>query len=187
MNKHTDCRKNEIFSRLELHNIFRKLWEQHIMWTRSFIISTAADLGDLEVVTRRLLRNPIDFGRVLQKFYCRDIVNRFVELFTEHLTIAAELVNAAKAGNTAVVNRLRDEWYRNAEDIARFLSMINPFWNFKTWESMLNKHLKITEQEAVLRLSGQFEADVALYDKIEEQALEMADVMAEGILKQFNL
>ena len=119
-------KNNELFSRLGLHNIFRKLWEQHIMWTRSFIISTAADLGDLAPVTRRLLRNPRDFGRVLQVFYCHDIVKRFVELFTEHLTNAAELVNAAKAGNTAAADRLRDIWYKNAEEIARFLSMINP-------------------------------------------------------------
>ncbi|NLM62472.1 MAG: acetylglutamate kinase [Clostridiales bacterium] len=179
--------KKELFSRLGLYNTFRKLWEQHIMWTRSFIVSTAAGLGDLAPVTRRLLRNPVDFGRVLQVFYCRDIVKKFVELFTEHLTIATKFVNAAKAGNTAAVNRLRDEWYRNAKDIARFLSKINPNWNFGTWESMLNKHLRLTEQEAVLRLNGQFEEDIAIYDKIEDQALEMADYMAEGILKQFSL
>lgn len=39
-----------------LNNEFRKLWEQHIMWTRSFIISTVNDLGDIDFVTKRLMR-----------------------------------------------------------------------------------------------------------------------------------
>lgn len=36
-----------------LMNRIRQLWEQHVYWTRFFIISTAADLGDLEPVTNR--------------------------------------------------------------------------------------------------------------------------------------
>ncbi|WP_457945224.1 hypothetical protein [Caproiciproducens sp. LBM24188] len=50
---------------------------------------------------------------------------------------------------------------------------------------MLRDHLRVTEEEAVDRLTGQYAKDVALYDVIEDQALMMADYMATGILKQF--
>lgn len=50
---------------------------------------------------------------------------------------------------------------------------------------MLHKHLKLTEEEAVARLMGQYAKDVALYDVIEDQALMMGDYMAEGIIRQF--
>lgn len=36
-------------------NQIQQLWAQHVYWTRLFIISTAADLSDLEPVTNRLL------------------------------------------------------------------------------------------------------------------------------------
>lgn len=171
--------------RIALINTFRKLWEQHVMWTRSFIVSTAANLADLQAVTQRLLRNPADFANELQKYYGVRTAERFRELFTEHLTIAAQLVNEAKAGDTAAVEISRRRWYQNADEIAEFLSRINPYWSKRLWQSMLNTHLKMTEEEAVLRLNGR--PDIAIFDEIEEQALEMADMMSEGVIKQFNL
>lgn len=80
-----------------LMNQMRKLWEQHVYWTRFFIISTAADLGDLEPVTKRLLENPGDFAQALTPFYGEEVSDCFKNLFTQHLLIAADLVNAAKS------------------------------------------------------------------------------------------
>lgn len=170
-----------------LTNRFRQLWSEHVMWTRSFIISTAADLGDLPAVTQRLLRNPQDFGAALQKFYGVAKAQKFQELLTEHLTIAAQLVNAAKAGNTEAVQAQRKKWYQNADEIAQLLASINPFWSRRMWQAMLYQHLKLTEEEATLRLGKRYAEDVALYDAIEEQAMDMADTMVSGLVKQFNL
>ena len=169
-----------------LNNTFRKLWEQHIMWTRSFIISTVDDLGDIDFVTQRLLRNPSDFAAVLKKYYGNDKANEFQRLFEEHLLIAADLVNQAKAGNVDGVEEARKKWYINADEIAVFLSRINPYWNRSEWKRMLDEHLKITEEEAVTRLQKQYQKNVEIYDEIENQALEMADSMTRGILQQFN-
>lgn len=168
-----------------IFNIFRKLWTQHVMWTRSFIISTAADLGDLQPVTNRLLRNPADFAKALLPYYGEERAKQFSDLLTKHLTIAAQLVNAAKAGDTETANEERRKWYSNADEIATFLASINPYWSKVQWTLMLRDHLRVTEEEAVDRLTGQYAKDVALYDVIEDQALMMADYMATGILKQF--
>lgn len=172
-------------SLVRITNTFRRLWMEHVMWTRSFIISTAANLGDLKPVTDRLLRNPVDFANALQQFYGTEKAKRFSDLLTEHLTIAAQLVNAAKAGNTEAANEARKKWYANADKISEFLAEINPFWSESQWKAMLYEHLKLTEEEAALRLAGQYSEDVALFDKIEDQALRMADYMAGGIIKQF--
>ncbi|MGN1059147.1 MAG: acetylglutamate kinase [Clostridia bacterium] len=169
-----------------LNNTFRQLWEQHIMWTRSFIISTADNLGDLDPVTKRLLRNPSDFAAVLKTYYGNEQAGEFQRLFEEHLLIAADLVNQAKEGHADGVEAAREKWYQNADEIAVFLSEINPYWSRREWSRMLNEHLEMTEEEAVTRLQGQFQRNVALYDDIEHQALAMADYMTKGILKQFH-
>lgn len=168
-----------------LLNILRKLWEQHIMWTRSFIISTASDLEDLPFVTKRLLQNPDYFADVLRPFYGDDVANQFKELLKQHLIIAGDLVNVAKQGDTQKVNDARKRWYKNADDIAMFLATINPFWNQKQWQMLLYDHLKMTENEAVTRLTKAYEENVKQYDEIENEALKMADYMYYGIVKQF--
>ncbi|NLG93153.1 MAG: acetylglutamate kinase [Clostridiales bacterium] len=170
----------------ELSNLFRKLWQEHIQWTRSFIISTAADLGDLQYVTKRLLRNPTDFYNALRPYYGEEKARRFEKLLTDHLLIASRLVNAAKAGDTETADEERRKWYANADQIARFLASINPYWSENQWKIMLREHLKLTEDEATNRLMGQYAKDIALYDIIEDQALMMADYMAKGIKKQFD-
>lgn len=169
---------------LMLNNTFRKLWEQHVMWTRSFIISTVDNLGDIDVVTKRLLRNPSDFAEVLKLYYGRGKANRFRELLEEHLLIAADLVNQAKAGSSAGTDLARKKWYANAAEIAMFLAAINPCWSRQEWNKMLDEHLQMTEQEAVTRLQRQYQRNVDIYDDIENQALAMADYMTNGILKQ---
>lgn len=174
-------------NRINLINTFRKLWEQHVMWTRSFIISTAANLGDLQFVTKRLMRNPTDFAAVLKKYYGTEKAMKFDNLLSDHLSIAGKMVNAAKAGDTETVNELRTKWYVNADAIADFLSSINPYWSKNEWKMMLYDHLKMTETEAVQRLNGQYEKDIAQFDIIEDQALMMADSMASGIAKQFRI
>lgn len=172
-------------NKCDLINTFRKLWTQHVMWTRSFIISTASDLGDLQYVTKRLLHNPSDFANVLKKYYGEEKADSFASLLTEHLTIAAKLVNSAKSGDTNAVNEERIKWYANADQISDFMASINPYWLQHKWQLMLYDHLKITEDEAVYRLTKQYAKDVAIYDTIEDQALMMADDMVNGIYKQF--
>ena len=66
-------------------------------------------------------------GNLLKPFYGNRIAARFSNLIREHLVIAAELVKAAKAGNQKAAAAAERRWYANGEEIAEFLSRINPF------------------------------------------------------------
>ncbi|OQB22816.1 MAG: hypothetical protein BWY11_02021 [Firmicutes bacterium ADurb.Bin182] len=174
-------------AQLAVHDKMRVLWEQHVMWTRSFIISAAESLNDLQLVTERLLRNPSDFAAVLRRYYGNTTASKFEEALRNHLLIAADLVNSAKAGNTAAVEAARRKWYDNADTIAAFLAGINPYWPEQEWRRLLYGHLRTTEQEAVYRLNKQYARDIAIYDTVEAQALEMADLTSRGIIEQFGI
>lgn len=156
---------------LDLINLMRELWEQHGAWTRMTI--------------NRLLQNPWDFAEAFTSYYGIEIGTRLCVLLTEHLVVAAELVEAAKAGDAERVAKLDRKWHRNAEEIAAFLAQINPFWSLQTWRTMLFEHLRLVTQEAVTMLEGNYQASVDTYDMIETQSLEMADLMSLGITKQF--
>lgn len=168
-----------------LSDQFRLLWEQHVYWTRMYIISVVFDLPDVQYVTNRLLRNPKDFAEVMQLFYGEDVVNDFVNLFTQHLTIAAELVKAAKARDNAAAANAEKRWYENADQIAEFFASINPYWSEQEWKRLLYDHLAMTKNEAVYMLNKQYTDSINVFDNIEMQALNMADTMTYGIARLF--
>ena len=169
---------------ISLLNTLRKLWIDHVMWTRSFILSTAFDSRDLEAVTKELLRNPVLFADALKPLYGDQNARRFESLFSDHLLIAAELVNAFKRGDSRAVEEQHKKWFENADSIAQFLSEINPNWQKYDWQKMLYDHLNMTEFEAAQILNNQFAESIAQYNRIEDEALNMADAMAYGIIKQ---
>lgn len=165
-------------------NQIRQLWGQHVYWTRFFIISNAANLDDLEPVTNRLLQNPKDFAGLLTPINGKKAADRFEELFTQHLLIAADLVYAAKNGQIGKANAARDKWYKNADEIAELLSSVNLCWNKAKWKTMQYSHLEMAEKEATLRLQGNYTADINIFVDIENEAFKMADYMFCGIIKR---
>lgn len=174
-------------AQVDLRNHLRMLWEQHDVWTWSTITSIVFGLPILDPVVARLLRNPVDFERALQPYYGVRIAAKFRDLLTEHLVIAADLVIAAKAGDNVAAAEAERKWYANADAIAVFLGNINPYWSQELWRKMMFRHLELVKAIAVNMLNGQYEASIAAYDENEIHTLGMADIMAEGIIKQFNI
>jgi hypothetical protein len=69
--EHADAAKKSGLSeqRLAFHDEMRRLWEDHITWTRLFIVSASDDLPDTPATTQRLLRNQEDIGDAVKPFY----------------------------------------------------------------------------------------------------------------------
>jgi hypothetical protein len=164
----------------------RKLWEDHITWTRLAIVSFVDDLSDLDATVARLLRNQSDIGAAIKPYYGKKAGKQLTALLEEHINGAVELIAAAKAGNAQQVEQASDAWYRNGKEIADFLSAANPDnWPRKAMRSMMRKHLDQTLAEATQRLEGDHEAEVRTYDRIHRHILEMADALSDGIVAQF--
>ena len=171
---------------LALRNDMRRLWEDHITWTRLAIISLTTDAPDTDATVGRLLQNQTDIGNAIKPFYGDAAGDELTRLLRDHILIAADIIAAAKAGDTAGVEEGQARWRANADEIAAFLHAANPrFWKFREMQQMLYEHLDLTTTEVVARLQGDWDADVAAYDQIHLQALDMADMLSTGIVRQF--
>jgi hypothetical protein len=170
----------------ELKEGLRKLWEDHITWTRLFIVSAAEGLKDQDATAKRLLANQDDIGDAIKPFYGAQAGAQLTKLLREHILTAAELLGAAKAGDTAKVNKTKAAWYANADEISAFLSEANPAnWPLHAVKKHMRMHLDLTLEEAVARLEGRFGDDIVAYDKIHDAILELSDTLATGIVAQF--
>ena len=164
----------------------RQLWEDHIVWTRLAIISLTTDSLDTEATVGRLLKNQTDLGNAVKPFYGKAAGNKLTAELRRHILIAADLIAAAKAGDQAKLAEEQARWAKNGDDIAAVLASVNPrFFKLAVLKAEMQMHLKLTTEEAVARLQGNWAADVAAYDKIHRHILHMSDYLSDGLVKQF--
>ena len=170
---------------MDLRDYFRLLWDQHVEWTRMAVMGQLHDLPETDLIVQRLLRNPEDFADVLAPFYGDRAAAEFQKLLTAHLTIASEIVKAVKANDTKAVAEADQRWHDNADQIAAFLAALNPYWKEEDWNAMLEEHLNLLSENVDQMAEGDYADSIEGYDEMELQALEMADMMSEGIAMQF--
>lgn len=173
-------------SKSAFHDGMRKLWEDHVTWTRLYIVSAASGNADLKLTTQRLLDNQRDIGNAVADFYGKEAGDKLTALLSDHIATAAELVMAAKAGDDAKVADAKKRWYENADQIASFLHGANPKnWPLAALQSAMKMHLDETLDEATHRLQGKYDEDIKDYDRVVDHILKMADILSSGIIAQF--
>ncbi|MFI5333132.1 MAG: glycosyltransferase [Candidatus Babeliales bacterium] len=171
--------------RCTLRTGMRKLWSDHVWWTRDYIIAAVADAPDLKAATDRLLKNQEDIGSAVASYYGKEAGEKLTALLKEHILIAAEVVSAAKANDSGSLKTADEKWHVNADAIALFLSKANPHWSNSEMQDMMYKHLKLTTEETVARLKKDWVGDVQTFDKVFDEIMMMADMLTAGIAQQF--
>jgi phage terminase Nu1 subunit (DNA packaging protein) len=170
---------------MEVNLAMRKLWKEHITYTRNYIISALADLPDGDAIAKRLLSNQDDIGNAIKPYYGEAAGKKLSALLRDHILVATEVVTAAKAGDKKSLADAQAKWSANGRQIAAFLNGANPNWPRKTLEEMLQKHLDLTTGEVVGRLNKDWAADIQAYDAGHTHMLMFADTLTDGIAKQF--
>jgi hypothetical protein len=173
-------------ARAAFQDEMRKLWEDHVTWTRLAIVTFADGSAGFDATATRLMKNQEDIGDAIEPFYGVAAGDRLTALLQDHIGIAVELLKAAKAGDDAAFEKASTAWYANANDIADFLAQANPgYWPQATMRAAMKGHLDQTLAEASHELTGDYAASVADYEEIHHHILGMADVLSSGIVRAF--
>ena len=171
---------------VSLRLAMRRLWADHVIWTREYVVATVAGAPDAGTVAARLLKNQEDIGNAVVPVYGEAAGAALTGLLKDHILIAVDLIEAAKSGDNAKFEENDRKWTENAEEIAGLLSGANPAnWPKPDVVDLLMQHLNLTKGEVVARLQGNWESDVEAFDQIFTEILTVADVLADGIVKQF--
>ena len=171
---------------MAFHDGMRKLWEDHVTWTRLYIVSAVAGLPDTTATATRLLQNQTDIGNAVKPYYGDGAGTALTALLKDHIGIAVDIIAAAKGSDTAKFEAANKRWYSNMDDISALLSSANPkSWPLAQLQPMMRMHLDLTLAEASARLHGDWAADVAAYDQVHVHILQLADQLTTGIVAQF--
>jgi hypothetical protein len=168
-----------------LREDMRKLWSDHVIWTREYIVAAIDGSPAANAAATRLLKNQEDIGGAVAGFYGKDAGDKLTGLLKQHITIAVDLIAAAKANDQAKYILTDQRWKKNGEEIADFLSQANPNWPKATLADMMAAHLATTTKEVAARLHNKWDDDTAAFDEVYAHMLHMSDALSDGIIKQF--
>jgi hypothetical protein len=169
----------------DLKNDMRKLWTDHVVWTRDYIIAATTRQPDATAALNRLMKNQEDIGNAVAKYYGAAAGQQLTKLLKDHIAIAGDIVKAAMAGDKAGQQAADKRWHENAGQIADFLSKANPHWPRATLVDLMNMHLSTTATELTARLNKDWDGDVKAFDAVYGHILMMSDALTDGIVKQF--
>ena len=169
----------------DLHLGMRRLWEDHVQWTRIYLVDQTANLPSVSFSAQRLLRNQSDIGSAIVPFYGQQAGAQLTSLLETHITGAVAVISAVESGDQFAIAHANAAWYSNANDIAVFLAGANPYWRLADLQFHMKLHLDQTLAEAGAHIAGQWSADVAAYDVVDAHIRVMADILSDGIAKQF--
>lgn len=163
----------------------RKLWSDHVIWTRQYIVAAVGGTPDAGAAAARLLQNQVDIGAAIVPYYGHAGGDRLAELLKDHIMIAVDLVAAAVSGDQPAFAKHDARWTANIEAIAGFLSSANPSWPAPAVLDLLALHLKLTKDETVARIAKDWDADVKAFDDIFTEIMVVADTLYGGLVAQF--
>lgn len=167
---------------LNIINTVRMMWMEFIMWSRAFVTSIASGYGDVEAVGLKLYNIPNDFGNLFSVFFGRQAGYRMEQLFTEQILIGLDIINAQQNSDIERVDEATKRFDRNTNEISAYLALLNPYWDEKVWNNLFAEFAKTKVFETIAIATGNFDESVRLSAALQDQAMKMADYMANGII-----
>lgn len=158
---------------------------EHAIWTHHYIVSAEANLEDKDKVLARLMKNQDDIGNAIKPYYGSAAGKKLAQLLREHILLAGKVLEAAKANNQADLKKYNTAWFKNADDITDFLSKANPNLNKKQLKDAFYTHLRMVTENVVSGLKKDWDTDILFFDKGEAHLIHIADIISDGIIKQF--
>lgn len=163
----------------------RKLWADHVIWTRSYIVAAVAGTADTADTANRLLLNQAEIGAAFVPYYGEATGAKLGQLVKEHILVAADVVAALKKDDVVKFQAADKRWRENAVEIAVLLNGANPNWSKEAYVSAFNDQIALTTKEATARILKRWSDDISAFDELYVRTLGMADDLADGIIMQF--
>ena len=166
---------------MDLRQRMRMAWLNHITLVKFYLISFFENLSSQNAWKDAVHKNAEDILAIFAQYYPASAMQRFRNLFMEHLRLTDEVAAGLKA-DPAFSGEAMENWYINAEEIASFLSRQTPAYNETELRKMLYDHLDMERQQMEAYLDGDYVTDIEIYLRSQQKMIELADFLASGLL-----
>lgn len=166
---------------VDLRQRMRMAWLNHITLVKFYLISFFENLSGQNAWKDAVYKNAEEILAIFAQYYPASAMQRFRKLFMEHLRLTDEVAAGLKA-DPAFSGAAMENWYINAEEIASFLSRQTPAYNETELRKMFYDHLDMERQQMEAYLDVDYETDIEIYLRSQQNMIELADFLTSGLL-----
>lgn len=178
--------RQKVQKEIELYTSMRRLWTDHMQYTYTTVDAFFHNPDALQPTLARLLRNQRETGDAFIPYYGKAAGDHLGDLLTTHIKLAVPVLKAAQAGDETALNKALDDWYANAQEVADFLTELNPqYWPSSVMRPLWKKHITQTTAYSVDLLKGDYARSIKDYDKAFDHMMMLSDTLSQGIIGTF--
>jgi len=170
------------FDQMNIITNFQRKWTHIASWTRAFLQATIYDLPTLKVVSDKLLGLPQEFYDLFSHFYGTQNAQEFVRLLSNCVMSGMSALKGMRNGDQELANTSTAQWYKNSDELASFLAKIEIYWDENTWKDFLYQYIKLTTDEMIAQMGGNYEQEMAIFQRLEDLSVQMGSYMSRGII-----
>ena len=171
---------------VDLLKMIRTLWAENAIWTQQAMASTLNELPESELIVERLRENLEDFATIFGYIYNQEAEQTLRNLLTEYITIFMDYISAVMEGNDELASTAQQDLYSSGEEIVSFLVSLNPDWSESEWRAMMSDYIDLLGQYTQEMMNQDYGEAIDSFDEMLSQALDMADLMADGSYENIN-
>lgn len=170
-----------------LKDLLRKLFSDHVIYTKFYINSVISDLPDVSDVATRLFANQDEIGKNLGSLEIigKDNGDKLAKLLREHIECAATIINLAK--NKKDLKDASEKLFANSAQVAKFISSINPAsLQYETVKKEFDKHNNFVITMTSERLEAKYKEEIITFDEYYNHMLGFSDMLYSGLIAKQN-
>lgn len=162
----------------------RKLWNDHIVWTRQYMISEMNNLPDKEAVLTRLRANARSISEEMSELHPSVDEQTMVSMLDSTVLFVTKLIFETNVGGTRTgAYETKEVLMKLMDRMALYLNSVNEGWKLPEMKMLLQGYLNETHNEILARKNQIWDADIAAYDRLNNHVLKIADAFASGTIQ----
>jgi hypothetical protein len=170
----------------EMKQTLRDLWVGHIFWVRHVVSNIATnDPEERDAAEKEVMANTKQIASTMTPFYGEAVSEKFYRLLDGNIGAVQEYSEATAAGNKKQQEAALAHLASNADEIADFLSHLNPYLHKDIVRGLIATHgahhvLQINQYKA-----KDYAPLGATWPMMRQHVYVIADTMATALAKQF--
>ena len=170
----------------EMKQTLRDLWVGHIFWVRHVVSNIATnDPEERDAAEKEVETNTKQIANTMMPFYGEAASEKFYRLLDGNISAVEEYSEATVAGNKRQQDAALAHLASNADEIADFLSHLNPYLHKEIVRSLVATHgahhvLQINQYKA-----KDYAPLGATWPMMRQHIYVIADTLTTALVKQF--